>query len=205
VPILLEELVAMSSEIHYQRLCITRSLRQIGRPGVPYLIASLNGQAPEDVVELGRYKHVIISTLGDMRDSRAVGPLLDLFEKNKTSKIRWTSSIASALGLIGDKQAVNPLIAELDASLKRAQETGDWNAGGYDMQACAEALGRLGDKRAIPSLKRALNAGPQGIKGGTQYLVAEEAAQALRALEVEVTGDREKGGYNVIEVAPTPE
>jgi HEAT repeat protein len=188
-PILLEELRNLSSEIHYQRRSIARSLRQIGRPAVPYLIEALRAGGPRDKVALARYKDVIISTLGEIRDSRAVEPLLVLFDKNKESSISWRAAIATALGFICDKRAVEPLIFELDACLGRAQESGEWDADGLDMRAYAGALGRLGDSRALPVLKRALNAGPQKTKGGVlQYLVADEAARALRSLGVQVEG-----------------
>lgn len=194
VPILLEELAVLSSEIHHQRLCITRSLRQIGRPAVPCLIEALQAGGPGDKVALGRYKYIIISTLGDVRDTRAVEPLLDLFRKNRTSSIGWTYAIATALGLIGDKRAVEPIISELDRSLTYAHSSGDWDAEGHGMQEYTKALGRLGDKRAVPTLKRALDAGPQTTKAGKTYLVAEQAAQALRSLGADVTVNKKRGG-----------
>jgi hypothetical protein len=51
----------------------------------------------------------------------------------------------------------------------------------------------------------ALNSGPQTTKAGKEYLLAEEAARALRSQGVEVAGDREKGGYRVIETTPPDE
>ena len=194
VPILLEELAVLHSEIHYPRRCIARSLRQIGRLAVPYLIEAFQAGGPGDKVALGRYKYIIISTLGEVRDTRAVEPLLDLFRKNRTGSIRWTAAIATALGLIGDKRAVGPLISELDRSLADAHSSGDWDAQGFDMRAYTEALGRLGDKRAIPTLKRALDAGPQTTKASKTYLVAEQAAQALRSLGADVTENKQRGG-----------
>ncbi|OHB73940.1 MAG: hypothetical protein A2Z25_05430 [Planctomycetes bacterium RBG_16_55_9] len=41
VPFLLQKLRSFPSGIYYQRLCITRSLKQIGEPAVPYLIEAL--------------------------------------------------------------------------------------------------------------------------------------------------------------------
>ncbi|MHC4645052.1 MAG: M56 family metallopeptidase, partial [Planctomycetota bacterium] len=182
VPILLEELRGLSWQSDYSRNCIGAALGHIGRPAVTYLIEALQSGGPNDKTAGARYKDVIISTLGQIGDSRAVEPLLDLFEKNKRAAIRWTSTIATALGLIGDRRAVQPLVSEFDKYLTHAETSGDWDANSPHMRAFAAALGRIGDKRAIPVLKRALNARPQTTKAGKQYLVAEEAAQALRSL-----------------------
>jgi HEAT repeat protein len=135
----------------------------------------------DEKVVTAQYKKAIITALGQIADSRAVEPLLDLFEKNKGAAIRWTSAIATALGLIGDKRAVEPLVSELDRCLARAENSGDWD--GMDMRAYAEALGRIADERAIPVLRRALKAGPQKLKAGEpQYLLSEAAWNALRSL-----------------------
>jgi HEAT repeat protein len=190
VPILLEELWSLSWESDYSRNCIAYTLSRIGRPTVPYLIKDLQGRGPAVKVAHGKYlkvvsakyKRVIISTLGQIRDSRAVEPLLDLFEKNKRAAIRWTSTIATAFGSIGDKRAVEPLITELDRCLTYAESRNDWDANNLEMRGYAGALGRIGDTRAIAVLKKALNAGPQTTKAGKKYLIAEEATQALRSL-----------------------
>jgi hypothetical protein len=94
-------------------------------------------------------------------------------------------------------------MAALGECVSKAEETGNWDVNSWTMRGYAGALGRIGDKRAIPILNRALHAGPQRTKAPTPiYLVAEAAAQALRSLGVEATGDRTKGGYQVVEVTP---
>ncbi|MHC4544128.1 MAG: HEAT repeat domain-containing protein [Planctomycetota bacterium] len=73
--------------------------------------------------------------------------------------------------------------------------------GNHAVEKWAEGLegARLGDSRAVPVLKKALNSGPQITKAGKQYILADEAARALRSLGLEVTGDRGKGEYHIIE------
>ncbi|MHC4282743.1 MAG: HEAT repeat domain-containing protein, partial [Planctomycetota bacterium] len=201
VPILLEELAVLSSEIHYLRRCIARSLRQIGQPAIPYLIEAFQAGGPGDKVALGRYKNTIISTLGEVKDTRAVEPLLDSFQGPRAGSVLHTHAIATALGLIGDKRAVEPIIGALEDCLEGAENTADWDKEGYHMRIFVEALGRLGDSRAVPVLKKALNSGPQKTKGGTPYyLVAEEAARALRSLGVQVEG--EDGKYRIVTDPP---
>lgn len=183
VPLLMQKLRSFTPEIHYQRLCITRSLREFGELAVPYLIDALQGPGIQDKAADARYRNVIISTLGDMKDTRAVAPLLVLLHQSRTSNIRHTTAIAIALGRIGDKRAVEPIISELDTCIARATETGNWDEdNGSVMISCARGLGLLNDIRAIPVLRKALKAGPQRTKAGEQYLVAEEAARALRSL-----------------------
>ena len=112
-------------------------------------------------------------------------------------------NVISILGAIKDQRAVEPIIDEFDKTLAQAEQSNKWNrANKLAMIEYARALGTLGDKRAIPVLKKALNAGPQRTKAPEpQYLIAEEAARALRSLGLEVTGDREKGGYKLVETA----
>jgi hypothetical protein len=142
-------------------------------------------------------------SLGVLADPRAVEPLLNLWNKQHTvarSRLAW------ALGSIGDKRAVEPIMAALGECVSKAEETGNWDVNSWDMRMYAGALGRIGDNHAIPVLKRALKAGPQKTKASTAvYMVAEAAAKALRSLGVEVTGDRRKGKYEVVEVAPPAE
>ena len=75
---------------------------------------------------------------------------------------RYRRDAAEALGKIGDKRAVEPLIKAL----------GDkkW----YVRRAAAEALGKIGDRRAIDPLVNAL--------GDINQFVCKAAAEALEAL-----------------------
>jgi HEAT repeat protein len=80
--------------------------------------------------------------LGNLRDGRAFDPLMSLLHDEDPQIRRWT---IEALGKIGDKRIVDPLITVL--------------AGGptqEERNAAARALGRIGDKRAIEVLISAL-------------------------------------------------
>jgi spermidine synthase len=69
------------------------------------------------------------------------------------------------------------------------------------MREYVSALGDLRDESSIPTLKAMLLAGPQVASktGGRKYLIADAAARALRSLGLTVEGDRDKGGYRVVE------
>ena len=92
--------------------------------------------------------------LGRIGDTRAVGPLLEVFENARN--IAWAA--AEALGLIGDKRATVRLVSALGEGDSMVQ-----------MRA-AEALGRIKDERAVVPLVAILQ----------DQLASEEAALALR-------------------------
>jgi HEAT repeat protein len=141
-----------------------------------------------------------VSSLGRLKDIAATEPLLELWHKGQ---IVSRTSIASALGQIGEKRAAEPIMAALEECVSKAQQTGNWDMNSWAvMRVYAGALGKIGDPRAIPLLKKMLDAPPQRTKAPTPlYLIADAAARALRSLGLEVTGDREKGGYKLIETA----
>jgi len=94
--------------------------------------------------------------LGDIRDSRAIEPLIRAL-KYRVSSVRWEA--AFALGKIGDLRAVEPLIQALEDVVENVR----WKA--------AWALGKIGDVRAVEPLIQAL-------KDRDEY-VRKYAAQAL--------------------------
>ena len=150
-----------------------------------------------------RVVRAAVWSLGLLKDTKATESLLDLWQKQDISD---KPMIASALGQIGDKRASAPIMAALEECVSQAQQTGNWDMNSWAMRVYAGALGQIGDPGAVPLLKKMLIAGPQKTKASKPlYFVAEEAAKALRSLGLEVTGDREKGGYKVIEVASLAE
>jgi HEAT repeat protein len=87
----------------------------------------------------------------------------------------------------------------LEEYVSEARQTGNWDRNSWAMRVYAGALGQIGDQQAIPLLKKMLDAPPQRTKAPTpKYLVADTAARALRSLDLEVTGDVEKGGYKLV-------
>ena len=102
--------------------------------------------------------------LGRLGDTRAIGPLLEVFEKARN--MDWAA--AEALGLIGDKRATMQLITAL----------GEGGGGIVQMRA-AEALGIIKDERAVIPLVMALKDQSAG----------EEAALALRNFDASVLAE----------------
>lgn len=248
VPILIERLGNLPGKFSYCRRCIRTSLSRIGASAIPYIIRAVQEArrsdrsfsyiyiqtlhsafekiSDPDALELllvlfgrnepeyVRYRGLIASILGNIPDKRAVQPVISELEKRiakskKLGNLQSMTSFVKALRLIGDKRAVVPIIDALDIALKSAQQTGDWdNNGASLMRECTQALGAWGDKRAIAVLKRALKAGPQrtrtkGPPLPPQYLVAEEAAGALRSLGVQVEG--KDGTYRIVDAPESAE
>lgn len=109
-------------------------IKKYGQYGTVYLINALNYKDNE-------FRFHIISILGEIKDKRAVTPLLSFLENDDTN-IRYIT--ADALGKIGDKKAVEPLIKALNDE----DVTVRFNA--------AEALGKIRDNKSIEPLNKAL-------------------------------------------------
>jgi len=137
----------------------------------------------------------VVWALGLLKDHRAVGPLLRLWDKGE-----FRREIAMALGAIGDKRAVQPIMNALDQCVDEAHENGNWHQQDMTMLRYIGALKGLGDPKAISPLKRLLGAGahPQRTKVGAKYLLADAAAEALRSFGFQVEGDIDEGGYRIV-------
>lgn len=111
------------------------ALIHIGAEAVDALLASLETPDPD-------VRKFIVDTLGDIRDPRAVLPLINRLE-DPDENIRVAS--VEALGKIKDRRAVDALLGCLTR-----------NDQGWLDYAAAEALGELGDERALGPLLAAL-------------------------------------------------
>ena len=80
------------------------ALVRMGDPAIKELIERI--YHPNRIVRIG-----IIETLAQTRDKRAVGKIIDLLRNDESIEVRWISAIA--LGEIGDKSAIPPLIYAL--------------------------------------------------------------------------------------------
>ena len=78
------------------------------------------------------FRQAAVQALGQLRDKRAIDPLIIVLKKDPDRWIRWIT--AEALGDLGDKKAVEPLTDILE-------NTTD----GLMRQAAVEALGKLGN------------------------------------------------------------
>jgi len=165
-----------------------RAIKKIGVPAVAVLIEALE-------LEDWDFRQAVTKTLGEIGDARAVGPILDIWErqsrvfgvsteayinigepavpelilalKDKSPFAR--SHAAKALGEIGDVRAVEPLIETLD------DENSDV------CRNAAQALGKLGDKRAIEPLNRVLNKKHEAHKRPIRESLASlESAREVR-------------------------
>jgi len=200
------------------------AMEKIGKPAVPRTIEALShrdwqvrGRA---ITVLGRIRDLravdplirllddpviarsAVWALGYHRDKRAVDPLLRLWDEGE-----FRREIAMALGLIGDKRAVHPIMTALDECVGKAKETGNWHQQDMTMLSYVGALKGLGDPGAIPVLKSLLEAGPnpQRTKVGAKYMLADEAAGALRSFGFQVEGDINEGGYRIVAEPSGPE
>ncbi|MDR2830004.1 MAG: HEAT repeat domain-containing protein [Methanobrevibacter sp.] len=123
-------------------------------------------------------------TLLEKKGAEAVEPLVDALLNNKNKDIKILA--AKILGNIGDKKAINPLIATLSNPNKMVRreastslikmgndaveplitvlENEDWRIRG----AASWVLGSIGDKRAVEPLKALLNDESGYVKSGAK-------------------------------------
>lgn len=115
------------------------------------------------VLKHNNHKHVVkraIFALGEIKDDKAVGPLVEVGLKSELITIRRASF--RALGDIGSHEAVEPLIY---AMLKEKDDTGKVDA--------VQALGKMKDSRAVKTLTVLMH------DTGENTNVREETVEAL--------------------------
>ena len=115
------------------RVAAGNTLVKIGTPAVEALTVALHN--PNKDVRFNAAR-----ALGEIRDVRAVDPLLDLLrDQNRTVRL----ASARALGFMRDARAVEPLCHALGDRARMVRNYVAW------------ALGEIGDERAIPYLRKA--------------------------------------------------
>jgi HEAT repeat protein len=140
------------------------ALAEIGEPAVEPLIQALKDKNPD--IRWGATQ-----ALGDLKDERAVEPLIQTLMKDKDLEVQWTA--AKALGKIGDKRAVEPLIQALKKRIIAVKGRGILELGHYFQTNIAEALGKIGDTKAIEPLITALE---------NDYYLDQSTEEALIAI-----------------------
>jgi HEAT repeat protein len=100
-------------------------------------VESLIGALDDEAIDT---RYAIIIALGNLRDKRACEPLIHILQTSEDKDIQ--NSAAFALGKIGDRCALEPLLTAFQDQELR------WGAG--------NALGLLGDSRAIEPLIKTL-------------------------------------------------
>jgi HEAT repeat protein len=129
-------------------LAAMQSLQELGSEAVEPLLLSLRNK--------NQHRDRLISVLGEIKDPRAVDPLIGLL-KDQNEYVREQAVVA--LGKIKGSKAIDPL----------SHLTTDQNHG--VQMAAVKALANFEDPRAAHSLIRFLNADDKGVKS--------EAIQAL--------------------------
>ncbi len=132
----------------------------------------LNGAAGTDINPVTNQPLTVLveNGLGMQAQELKVSP--ELIEELNSSDAAVRSSVARALGLMGDRAAVQPLLAHLNDP--------DVLVG----DRVAEALGRLGDVSAAPALFTALESDQEAVRARAAYglgLLKLEAAVELLA------------------------
>ncbi len=140
------------------------------------IMKSKLAQRISDLDHITRIRVNITKTLANTKDSQAVYPLLYcLNSKDENYKVKL--SCAEALGKIGDKYAVLPLMNILE------DET---EASVYVKESAVSALGMLGDEKAVDSLVSILES-KKGFLDKFTFL-KERALEALN--KINFKGDR---------------
>ena len=137
-----------------------------------------------------REYYCAIWAVGALRDPRAVQPLIEILLRgfrSKTSCYETSSevqcSVLSALGNIGDKRAVEPLILALKKQpWDYCNELGHWSNVSRICEA-VRALAKIGDPRAIPPLRELFMGDPEGCYGVPDALVKLRDPRGVALLE----------------------
>lgn len=199
VPVLVRGLF-MFSRIQGDAFPMARvALVKIGKPAIKPLIEAMEGKdkrlnlmAKDLEFRPGVILNKTAILLGDLRAKEALPHLLEHFKKADLKETR-IAGVIEALGKIGDRQVVEPLLKALrnkKASYK------------IRMQIC-NALTVLGDKRALPALleiaeKGFIDGGFFNLREGGAMawgrLVGAEAADGIKVIDA-ILADKEVKKY----------
>jgi HEAT repeat protein len=132
VPRLLEKLTTQSAR---DKWTLIRVFGKIGEPAVMPVIARLESEDKEET-------KLAIRVLGEIKDNRAVIPLIGLLSRDDYN-IR--GHCCESLGNIGDTTAFNDVSPRMEDSVEVVRKS------------AAVALGKMKDHRAVPHLVRGLS------------------------------------------------
>ncbi len=127
---------------------------------VPGLIRAL--RHPEVAVQ-----YEAVEALGDLQDTAAIKPLVEVLSRDEYSAIRWKA--AEALSKIG-----SPAVDDLVSVLSNPDEDVRWKA--------AIALGEIGDARAVDPLIRLLGDEDRFVKSRAAYALGKIGKPGVAAL-----------------------
>lgn len=208
VPLLTEWTASASGASQEVKLAATKAIASLAhRDSVGFLIDSLSERLPKEFPLMPQYERsavssegddlaALISTLGEMRDPRAMDPLIRALGKQavRTEAIK-------ALGELGDKRAADYLVAQLGTpwrqhALVALRQIGErkWLTA-YDFgPGYVRELAKVGGKRATPALINVLFCGGHVQK---ESEVWENRMEALNGL-CKIKDDR--ATYAVLEM-----
>lgn len=124
---------------------IDKALVRMGRSQTPHMIAALQDSSCLSYLRAAKVRAAKV--LAELKDPRAVEPLIHLLDDNRLSFNH--TAIVYALGNIGDPRAVEPLVSivQMDGARNDSPEL---------VRAAVRALGKIEDPRGIPCLTDAL-------------------------------------------------
>jgi HEAT repeat protein len=142
------------------------ALGKLGDPrAILPLIAAVRGEGADEIRGSSDYATAALAGFGEA----AAEPLLAAFKDETAPRARLL--LAWTLGKLGDRRAVEPLIAALNEKEKLVR------------QGAAEALGKLGDGRALEPLIAALADEEENVrKRASEALESIGGPEAQRAL-----------------------
>lgn len=182
-----------------------KEILAIGRSCVPQLLEKAKDwkNAPTD------QRVLCVELLGELKDQRPVSALIS-FLSEKSPRLRYSS--AKALGDIGNKSAVSPLVDTLlkddnwqvkkftaealgklkDKKASEALSTALLNDGNEFVRGeCARAIGAIGDKSCVPSLIKALkDKSPEARAPTAEVLGDFQVKEASQEIATMVEQDR---------------
>ena len=208
VPLLTKWTAAESRAGQEVKLAVSKAIASLAhRDSIGVMIDSLNERLPKEFAVFPHYERsaissegedlaALISTLGEMRDPRALDPLSRALGKQavRTDAIK-------ALGALGDPRAADHLIAQLGTpwrqhALVALRQIGErkWLTAYEFGPAYVRELAKIGGKRATPALINVLFCGGHLEKESEAWENRMEALNALCKLK------DERATYAVLEM-----
>jgi len=149
----LDELEAELKKPDGLRLAALRVVEHVHKPELADVVVGLLDNSDDKI------SNAAIIALGGLKNPKSVAPLLERFKAatvatggGRSVQVRL---MAVALGRIGDKSAVEPLLA----ALKRFRKDS------FTVSAIAKALGQIGDARVFEPLVKTVRMCPQAAEG----------------------------------------
>jgi hypothetical protein len=154
---------------------VSDRLLALGPASVEPLARSLGRYGGDN--RLGSGGEAVVNSLAQLKDSRAVMPLVDLLGRIDRYNSSDQKRVAAALGALGDTRAAEPLRKLVKDSLKSDK----WTLTALD--TAAAALGEIGDSQTVGLLADALCRIPPAVAGyHPTFELVRPLVEAIRAI-----------------------